>query len=466
MTRTFDQRISHSTKSYESDLLDLTERMSGRLVRSGDLDWDEARQAWNLLVDQQPLAVALVETASDVVAVVKFAVDHNLRVAPQATGHGAFTHSKLGDTILIKTSLLRGVEIDDTTGRARVAAGAVWQDVIEPAADHGFIVLHGSAPDVGVVGYTLGGGIGWYARSLGLAANSVTAVELVTADGRLVRADHENEPDLFWAVRGGGGSYGVITAIEIKLFETPELYGGAMFWPVEEAGKVLRAWRDWADTVPVEVTSLGRILHFPRLPDIPEPLRGGSFVVVEAVYTGPEALGAELVSPLRKLEPAIDTFAAVAPSALQHLHMDPPGPVPAIADGILIETLPDEAIDAFVATGVPPLLTLEIRHLGGAVAVASAEHGAAGSIDAGYVMFTAGIAPTSEAELVVTRAVDAATSALSPWEANRRYFNFAHRPIETSRLYPPDTYQRLRTIKTANDPAETLLADHPITPHR
>src|SRR5215211_7703052 len=185
----------------------LRTRIDGEIVLPGDPEWDDTRQAWNLAVDQRPFAVALVDSAEDVLAVVEFARAQGLRIAPQGTGHGARSLDALDDTILVKTSRLRGVEIDAEARRARVEAGALWADVVEPAAEQGFVVLHGSSPDVGVVGYTLGGGMGWLARSRGLSANSVTAVEIVTADGRLVRADCDKEPDLFWAVRGGGGSF-------------------------------------------------------------------------------------------------------------------------------------------------------------------------------------------------------------------------------------------------------------------
>jgi FAD/FMN-containing dehydrogenase len=448
----------------ERDIDALRARVAGRIVLSGDLDWDESRQAWNLAADQRPFAVALVESAEDVVEVVGFARLHGLRIAPQGTGHGATSLGALGDTILVKTTRLRGVEIDASARRARVEAGAIWSDVVEPAAEQGFVVLHGSSPDVGVVGYTLGGGMGWLARSRGLAANSVTEVEMVTADGTLVRADREHEADLFWAVRGGGGSFGVVTAIELELYEEPELYAGAMFWPVERAGEALRAWREWAETVPDEVTSVGRILHFPPLPDIPEPLRGGSFALVEAVFAGPERDGAKLVRPLRELGPAIDTFASVAPTALQHLHMDPPEPVPGIGDGMFLDELPLEAIDAIVETGVPPLLTLEIRQLGGALAVPSASHGAVGALEAGYVMFAAGLAMTPAIGTAVGAAVDRAKAALAPWESQRTYFNFAERPVDAVRLYPDATYRRLRRIKAAYDPGRLFVANHPIAP--
>jgi hypothetical protein len=306
--------------------------------------------------------------------------------------------------------------------------------------------------------------MGWLARSHGLSANSVTAVEIVTADGRLVRVDREHEPDLFWAVRGGGGNFGVVAAIEIVLYDTPDLYAGAMFWPVERAAEVLHAWRDWIATVPDTVTSVGRILHFPPIPDIPEPLRGGSFAVVEAVFSGPEQEGVELTAPLRELSPAIDTFGAAPPTALPHLHMDPPKPVPGIGDGMFLDDLPGAAVDAFVATGLAPLLTIEVRQLGGALAEPSLEHGAVGSIEAGYVMFAAGLAMTPELAIAVTAAVDGAKAALAPWASERTYFNFSERPVDAARLYPAHTYRRLRKIRAAYDPGELFVANHPIPP--
>jgi hypothetical protein len=446
--------------THEMDVL--RARVAGAVVLPGDADWDEARQAWNLAVDQRPAAVVVVESVDDIMATVDFARARKLRIAAQGTGHGACSLPSLNGTILLKTSRLRGVEIDPKRRRARVEAGAVWKDVVEPAAEHGFVVLHGSSPDVGVMGYTLGGGIGWLARSHGLAANSVTAIEIVTADGRLVWADHETEPDVFWAARGGGGCFGVVTAIEIELFETPALYAGAMFFPVERAAEVLRAWRAWTGTVPNEMMSVGRVMHFPPLPDIPDPLRGGSFAIIEAVFSGTARDGAELLAPLRALRPDIDTFAAVGPMALTELHMDPKDPIPAAGDGMFIESMPPDAIDAVVATAVPPLLTLEIRHLGGALAERSSRHGAVGAIDAAFVMFAAGHTPTPVAHLAVVDAIDRSKRALAPWESARAYFNFSERPIDAARLFPSGTLQRLRAVRSAYDSTELFVSNHPI----
>jgi len=175
-------------------------------VTPSDETWDEARQAWNLAVDQRPAAVVYAESADDVVATVDFARVRGLRVAPQGTGHNAAPLGPLAETVLLETSRMRAVAIDPESRTARVEAGVLWLEVVEAAAEHGLAALAGSSPDVGVVGYTLGGGLSWLARKFGIAGNSVTAVELVTADGRLVRADSDNEPELFWALRGGAAA--------------------------------------------------------------------------------------------------------------------------------------------------------------------------------------------------------------------------------------------------------------------
>src|SRR5207244_1322080 len=264
----------------------LRARLAGDVVTPADEAWDEARQAWNLAVDQRPVAVVLAESAADVAATIETARAAGLRVAPQGTGHNATPLGDLGDTVLLKTSRMRRVEIDAETQTARVEAGVRWREVVEAAAEHGLAALAGSSPDVGVVGYTLGGGLSWLGRKYGIGANSVTAVELVTADGRLVRADSENEPDLFWALRGGGGSFGVVTALEFRLYPLAQVYAGWLFFPIERAEEVLYTWRWTLDSMPDEMTLVARFLRLPPIPDIPEPLRGRSFVVVEGIYAG------------------------------------------------------------------------------------------------------------------------------------------------------------------------------------
>src|SRR5262245_8634371 len=244
----------------------------------GDPGWDEARRSWNLAIDQRPAAVALPETVDDVVAAVDYARTVGLRVAVQGTGHGA-RHDLLDGTLLVNTARMTGVEIDAEARVARVAAGTIWVDVVDAAIEHGLTALHGSAQDVGVVGYSLGGGIGWLARTHGLSSSSVLSAQVVTADGEVVRADPETKPDLFWALRGGGGSFGVVTEVELALYPVTEAYAGWLIWPMERAAEVLGAWAEWTRDAPEEVTSVGRMLQLPPLPELPEILRGRQVVV-------------------------------------------------------------------------------------------------------------------------------------------------------------------------------------------
>jgi hypothetical protein len=439
-----------------------------QVVTPADEHWDDARQAWNLAVDQRPAAVAFPVTADHVASLVEFAREHGLRIAPQGTGHNAAAIESLDDTLLLRTDRMREVTIDPLTRTARVGAGALWQDVTHPAAEHGLAALAGSSPDVGVVGYTLGGGLSWLVRSHGLAANSVTAIEVVTADARIVRADATTEPDLFWALRGGGGSFGVVTALEFRLYPIAEVYAGMLAFPIERASEVLHAWREWTQTVPEEVTSVGRLLRVPPLPDIPEVVRGRELVVVEATILGDPDAAAAIVDPLRALEPEIDTFATIPVPALQHLHMDPEQPVPGIGSGMLIGDLPAEAIDALVAVGGPgrqvPLLSIELRHIGGAAGRAEAGHGALAAIDAPFAMFGVGMAMTPEMVAAIEAYMPALHHALAPYDAGKAYLNFVEEPTDSSRLFADDAYARLRAVKSEYDADDLFRSNHPIPP--
>ena len=436
------------------------------VVLPHDPHWDEARVAWNLAVDQQPAAVALPESVADVMAVVRWARSRGLRVAPQGTGHNAAAMGALAHTVLVKSERMRGVEIDAERRIARVEAGVLWAEASETAAEHGLAALAGSSPDVGVVGYSLGGGISWLGRRYGLAANSVTAVELVNADGELVRADADNQSELFWALRGGGGSFGVVTALEFQLYPIAEVYAGVLFFPLERGNEVLHAWRNWIEDVPDEVTSVGRFLQSPPIPDIPEPLRGGSFVAVEATMLLAEGAANELLRPLRELGPAIDTFATIPIERLSSLHMDPEHPVPGAADGMLLRDFPEEAIDAIVAAAGAgsgsPLISVEIRHLGGALGRMQPGHGALSTIEAGFALFAVGMAMTPVLAAAVRAHIEIVQAALASWDAGRDYLNFTERRERGERLFGSTTYRRLQTVKGKVDPEDVFRSNHPV----
>ena len=436
------------------------------IVLPHDRHWDEARLAWNLAVDQQPAAVALPESARDVGAIVRWARERGLRVAPQGTGHNAHPLGSLAHTVLLKTERMRGVAIDARAQCARVEAGVLWAEVTEAAAQHGLAALAGSSPDVGVVGYTLGGGVSWLSRRYGLAANSVTAIELVNAEGELVRADADQNADLFWALRGGGGSFGVVTALEFALYPITDVHAGVLFFPLERGAEVLRAWRRWVDSAPDEVTSVGRFLQFPPVPALPEHLRGQSFAVIEAVSLLGQDASDELLRPLRELGPQLDTFATIPAHSLDRLHMDPEHPVPGAGDGMVLSDLNDAAIDALVQTAGAgshsPLLSVELRHAGGALARKVPGGGAVSSVNGRFLLFAVGMAPTHDAGTAVKAQVELVQNALAPWDAGRAYSNFATKRERGERLFGDLTYRRLQTVKATVDPDDVFRSNHPV----
>ena len=449
------------------DVEALRSRMEGTVAAPGDREYDEVRQAWNLAIDQRPALVAVPATVDEVVEVVNFARERGLRVAPQGTGHNASAIATLDRTVLVKTYALREVEIDAAGRRARVGAGVQWAEVTGPASEHGLAPLAGSSPDVGVVGYTLGGGLSWLGRRHGLAANSVLAIELVTADGRVVRTDRDHEPELFWALRGGGGSFGIVTAMEFVLYPAPEVYAGAMLWPWEQATEVLKAYVAWCRTAPDAISTSARLLQVPPLPEIPEPVRGRQFVAIDGAYLGSAEAAAEVLAPLRALEPEIDMFAPVPAAALSHIHMDPEHPVPAHGDGMILDDLTPAAIEALVRVAGPgsgsPLLMVELRQLGGAFATPPAEHGALAKMSGSFAFFAVGMVMDEAMGAAVAAHVDHVIDTMDPWDAGRRYLNFTERPSDPGAFFPEGTLRRLQAVKRAYDPADVFRANHPVT---
>jgi hypothetical protein len=443
--------------------------VAGDVVLPGDASWDDARRAWNLAVDQRPAAVVLPESAEDVLATVQAARAAGLRVAPQGTGHNAAPLGDLSDTILLKTERMRGVEIDPVARRARVEAGVLWAEVVEAAAEHGLAALAGSSHDVGVVGYTLGGGASWLVRKLGPASRHVVGADVVTADGRFVQPGADEEPDLLWALKGGGGAYGIVTALEFELFPIAEVYAGALFFEFERSAEVLSAWAEWTRTVPDEVTSVGRMLQFPPIPELPEFLRGKSFAVVEATYLGDEASGAELLAPLRALGPAMDTFATIPMPALLQLHMDPPEPVPGRGNGGMLRDVTEDTVRSLVAAAGPgsrsPLLSVELRHVGDSAVAREPGDGAMVGFTEPYAWFAVGMALPELVE-AVGHYVGLVEQALEPWTGDRAYLNFNEAGADGDALFSPVGHARLRRVKARYDAGDVIRSNHSVAPAR
>jgi FAD binding domain/Berberine and berberine like len=442
--------------------------MNGTFLTPEDEGFDAARQAWNLAVDQRPAAIAYPNDANEVAAAVRLASERGLRVAPQGTGHGAAPLGDLGDTVLLKTMRMTGLEIDPGARRARAEAGVLWGDVAVAAGEHGLVALHGSSPDVGVLGYTLGGGLGWLGRRHGLACNRVLAAEVVTADGEIRRVSPDVEPDLFWALRGGGGAFAVVTAIEFELLPLSAAYAGWLVWEPDAAGEVVHAFREWAPGAPPEITTSLRLLHLPPFPEVPEPLRDRPVVAIDGAYLGSEADGAELLKPLRKAAPLVmDTFETIPAPGLVRLHGDPEQPVPVIGDGFQLSELTPQAADAFVDVGGlgsgSPLLFLELRQLGGALAEAPEDAGALGALAGNYALFGVGIVMGEGMAEAIGAHIERVKEAMAPWRGGM-YLNFSEMPGDAAGAFDGATYARLRDVKARYDASGLFRSNHPVEP--
>jgi len=443
------------TSSERVELARLRSAVAGDIHVPGDPGYDAARAAWNLAVDQCPALVARPRGAADVAQIVRFAAEQDLRVAPQGVGHGAGRVGSLEQSVLLRTNLMRGVQIDAARRMARVQAGASWSDLLDATAPHGLAAPAGSAPDVGVVALALGGGIGWLSRAHGLCCHAITAAELVTPALGRVRCDAEHRPDLLWAVRGGGGDFGVVTAIELALVPVPELHGGSMLWPWERAREVLHAWRRWTGVVPETTTTAARLLQVPDMPEVPAPVRGRRFVTVSGALLESPHNAASLLAPLRDLGPEIDMFAPITADALTRLHLEPEQPVPARVGHRLLNRLSSETVDALVVAAGPDsgstLVSVEIRHLGGAVAREAP--GALARLDAEYLLLGVGM-PAGPAERAnVEQQLERVLATAAGCAASSEYLNFGDNPGQAARSLTPVSLDELARCRALTDPA-------------
>jgi FAD/FMN-containing dehydrogenase len=453
--------------SQSSRFSELQSRIHGRVLTEGDESWDASRQTFNLTHDQRPAALVRVANADDVAETVRYAAQRGLRIAPQSTGHNAGPIDGLEDALLIRTDALQDVRIDVGARRARVGSGVRWAAVADPASEAGLAPLSGSSRDVGIAGYSLGGGMGWLGRKHGLQTNALTAVELVTADGELRRIDHDTETDLFWAIRGGGGNFGVVTALEFELFPVPELYAGSLFFPYERASEVMHAWHEFVSAgIPDEITTVARVVQIPPLEEIPELIRGRSFAILQAAYLGSEADGADLIRPLAELGPEMNTFAMAPPNSLGWLAMDPEEPMPYAGSSRMLSDVSAAGIDAFVDTAGPgsgsQLANVELRSLGGALARKAPGHGARATLDGDYLLFAVGGVFTPEAYGEVLGQAERVSEALTPWDSGTRYLNFEEGDVDARVFFDADTWRLLRALRTEWDPNGLFLANHEI----
>jgi hypothetical protein len=443
------------------DPAELTACIAGAVHLPGTPGYTQLGTPWNGASTAGIVAVVEVATAQDVVQAVRFAARHHIEVGVQCTGHGSAGFDR--PTLLVHTAGLDDLAISPD-GSARVGAGIRWGQLLEAAAPMGLAGLAGSAPDVGVVGYLTGGGLGPVARTFGFASDQVTAFDVVTGDGYLRRATATENPAIFWALRGGKGALGIVTAVEFDLIELPEMYGGALYFDGADAATVLHAWRRWAGTLPEQATTSVAVLRLPDLPMVPPPLAGRVTVAVRFAWVGDPATGEHIVAPMRAVAPVVLGGVGVLPySALGSIHADPVDPMPVHEHAQLLTELTDEAVDTLLALAGPaatcPQVIVELRQLGGAIARAPRHASAVCHRDAAFTLLTIGLSipPLIEATDAHGRQL---MSAMSPWSTGANLPNFAASadPRQVARNYDAATLSRLGSLARSYDPQSIIAA--------
>jgi FAD/FMN-containing dehydrogenase len=451
----------------ESALRLLQTQLQGSVIAGDDERYNAARQAWDLTVDQHPALIVAAQTAADVAAAVRFAAAHGLEVAVQATGHGVIRPAD--GSLLILTSGLNEIQVNPQFQSAWIGAGAKWGMVLEKTQAFGLTPLLGSSPDVGAVGYTLGGGLGWLARKYGLAIDSVKVFELVTATGELVRASESENSELFWGLRGGGGGFGVITGMEMQLHPVEMVYGGNLIFPIEQAKTVFSRYREWIEAAPDELTSSMVIMNFPPLPVVPEFLRGKSVAMVRGCYCGPLEQGEAVMKFWRDGQPPvmIDDFKAMPFSQVSTISNDPVDPIASKATGMWMGDISDETLELLIELARPPLISAEVRHAGGAIAHVDPQTCAYSHRSEQYLLSLIGMTPNLEEQNAFAQQAARIAKALKPHLNGKVYMNFlggAEARERTRDGFSAEAYRRLQAIKAKYDPDNRFNHSYAIPP--
>ena len=456
IVETRSESIERLTPFAELDALTL-----GTVAVPGDAEYDALVSPWNVAIPVRPAAVLAAQTAQDVVEAVRFAARNDLRVTPQATGHGPM--AELVTELLVTTKGLDEVFVHPD-GWARAGAGVKWIRVVEAASRYGLAPLSGSITDVGIVGYTTGGGLGPMARTYGLAIDRVRAIEVVTGDGVFRRVTPTEHPELFFGLRGGKGMLGIVTAIEFDLVHQPTFYGGSLWFDGEHAATVIERWRHWSETLPELATTSFALFQMPSMPGVPPELADRLTLSVRYVWTGDAAEGERRFAAIRESAPVILDDVALKPyTAVDSVHTDPLDPTPAYEAAAVLTDFPREAADALLAmTGAgtaSPQVLVEVRQMGGATGRNGEHESAFCARGTAYALLIVGIAGTPGVEAHATATLE----AMRPWTGGYRMPNFTFEPEDYLDAYDEPTLERLRRAIRTYDPAGVLAIGHVLT---
>ncbi|MEU8205049.1 FAD-binding oxidoreductase [Streptosporangium sp. NPDC049046] len=431
---------------------DLRRAVRGPVLAAGDEGFEQARRAWNLAVDQPVAAVVEAEDADDVAALVTWARLAGLCVTAQPLGHGA--SGDVEGVILLRTGRLGGVDVRPRQRTARVGAGVRWGEVLAVAGPHGLTGLAGSSSGPSVVGYTLGGGLSWFGRRHGFAADSVRAFDVVGADGVRATVSAESDAELFWALRGGGGDFAVVTAVEFDLHPAPHLYGGRVMWPGESAPLVLQAFREITADAPDELSVWFDLLHFPG---------AAPMVAVDATFLGETGEAQDLLRRLDKIDGVIsDSRGPLRVAELDSVCAEPTAPGAGVNRGELLTDLADEVVATLLTAPIAPLLSVQIRHLGGALSRPAANGGACGHLAEPYMLAMLGLAPSPEAATAVRARQGEISADLVPWSSGRKPYTSLSPGERAAAAFPVDVLARLRDLKRSRDPHGLIRANYPV----
>jgi FAD/FMN-containing dehydrogenase len=451
-----------STTQITSTLFEeLRAELRGTLLEPHDTDFTKAVQGWSLGHQHHPAAVLIAQDANDVVAAVQFAQVYGLPIATQSTGHG-FVRAADG-ALLVNVSQLNKVEVDPLTQTATVQAGATWAQVLSAAHAHGLTGLVGDTPSVGAVGYTLGGGLGWFGRKYGLGCDALLEARVVTMDGILRTVSAEETPELFWGLRGGTGGLGIVTEMTIQLYPENTVTAAQIIFPLEAARDAVRTYRDWTKNAPDEVSSRVMVMHGPDVEFLPPFIRGRTAIMLQAVYSGSESDAQNAFQDLLNIPGSIAKIVErIAPPQLGQFFGAPPAPTEAVGRSEQLSELSNEAIEAmlsFAELQPAPFYLFEIRHLGGAIANVADDATAFAHRNAAFLVNYHALVFAPTVREVSNASVTAFTNAIQPFVTGKIMPNFLNgdEGIERDRAAHPGLKQmHLAMLKARFDPANLL----------
>lgn len=456
-----------ATGTGPSTIAELVDTVSGSVLQPGQAGFDKERTGFQAGFTHHPSVIVAAAEASDMQAAVRYACAHELPVAVQSTGHGLTV--ALDGGVLVTTGRMNGVTIDPAARRARLEAGVQWDAVIDSCAPYGLAPLSGSAPHVGAVGYTLGGGLGLLGRQFGYAADHVRRMEVVTADGFLRTVTPQLEPDLCWALLGGRDNFGLVASLDIDLVPVSRVYGGGIFFDASLAEQVLAEYQTWTAGAPEELTASLGMVGYPDMAVFPEPLRGRHVVHLRFATTLLEE-GPQWAADWRRVgRPILENVREMPYTEAGTIYQDPTFRHAYHGNSALLSELNDEILTtvrrlAGPGSAVPCIV--DIRHLGGALSRQPAVPNAIGFRNAGYILRI--LSPVSDQDLAPVQAAQRAIfDAVAPWTLGRSVsfvYGRAGATDHVESLYEPRTLARLAQLKAVYDPRNIFRSNHNIRP--